>query len=138
MSIGPERARPAFDPDEDLLAAAVVPDPVQDPLGESHALRLHRRKDTIAAVGFFSRLFGKREAKTSEASRGMSKEDGLAAYVVREHRQGRALAEILDDPYLKNRATDEQRLRLLERPEVIRAVGEDTAAMAAEQVRETS
>jgi len=44
---------------------------------------------------------------------------------------------ILDDPYLKNRATDEQRLRLLERPEVIRAVGEDTAAMAAERVRST-
>jgi hypothetical protein len=89
-------------------------------------------------VGFFSRLFGKRDAKTSEASRGMSKEEALAAYVVREHRQGRSLAEILDDPYLKNRATDEQRLRLLERPEVIRAVGEDTAAMAAEQVREST
>jgi hypothetical protein len=111
---------------------------VQDPLGESHALRLHHRKDTIAAVGFFSRLFGKRAKTTTEASRGMSKEESLAAYVVREHRQGRSLAEILDDPYLKNRATDEQRLRLLERPEVIRAVGEHTAAMAAEQVRESS
>ena len=89
-------------------------------------------------MGFFSRLFGKREAKTSEASRGMSKEEALAAYVVREHRQGRALAEILDDAYLKNRATDEQRLRLLERPEVIRAVGEDTAAEAAGRVRDTT
>jgi len=38
---------------------------------------------------------------------------------------------------LKNRATDEQRLRLLDRPDVIRAVGEDVASMAAEQVRET-
>jgi hypothetical protein len=86
--------------------------------------------------GFFSRLFGKREQK--DASRGsMSKEESLAAYIVREHRRGRSLEDILDDPYLKNRATDEQRLRLLERPEVIRAVGEDTAAMAAERVRET-
>ena len=67
----------------------------------------------------------------------MSKEESLAAYIVREHRQGRPLDEILDDPYLKNRTTDEQRLRLLERPEVIRAVGEDTAAMAAERVRES-
>jgi hypothetical protein len=67
----------------------------------------------------------------------MSKEESLAAYIVREHRQGRPLDEILDDPYLKNRATDDQRLRLLERPEVIRAVGEDTAAMAAERVRES-
>ena len=31
-----------------------------------------------------------------------------------------------------------QRLRLLERPEIIRAVGEDTAAMAAERVRDVS
>jgi hypothetical protein len=89
-------------------------------------------------VGFFSRLFGKRAEASKDAPRGISKEEALAAYVVREHRQGRSLAEILDDPYLKNRASDEQRLRLLERPEVIRAVGEDTAAMAAEQVREST
>ena len=79
-------------------------------------------------MGLFSRLFGKRDEKPAEPGRGMSKEDALAAYVVREHRQGRSLEDILDDPYLKNRATDEQRLRLLERPEVIRAVGEHTAA----------
>ena len=87
-------------------------------------------------MGFFSRLFGKGDEKPAEPSRGTSKEEALAAYVVREHRQGRSLEDILDDPYLKNRATDEQRLRLLERPEVIRAVGEDTAAMAAEHVRD--
>jgi hypothetical protein len=89
-------------------------------------------------VGFFSRLFGKRDGSSSETSRGLSKEDALASYIVREHRQGRSLEDILEDPYLKNRATDEQRLRLLERPEVIRAVGEHTAAMAAEHVREAS
>jgi hypothetical protein len=90
-------------------------------------------------VGFFSRLFGKGdEHKPADPPRGISKEDALASYVVREHRQGRSLEDILDDPYLKNRATDEQRLRLLERPEVIRAVGEDTAAMAAEHVRDAS
>ncbi|HXV32783.1 MAG TPA: hypothetical protein VD769_02145 [Gaiellaceae bacterium] len=88
-------------------------------------------------MGFFSKLFGKGDEKPAEPSRGgISKEEALAAYVVREHRQGRSLEDILDDPYLKNRATDEQRLRLLERPEVIRAVGEDTAAMAAEHVRD--
>jgi hypothetical protein len=96
------------------------------------------RKDTIAAVGIFSRLFGKRSEARVETQRSMSKEESLAAYIVREHRLGRSLEEILDDAYLKNRATEEQRLRLLERPEVIRAVGEDTAAMAAERVRETS
>jgi hypothetical protein len=87
-------------------------------------------------VGFFSRLFGREEKKDAQPREGYSKEDSLAAYVVREHRNGRSLTDILDDPYLKNRATDEQRLRLLERPEVIRAVGEDTAAMAAQHVRE--
>jgi len=65
----------------------------------------------------------------------MSKEDSLAAYVIREHRSGRSLDDILDDPYLKNRSTDEQRVRLLERPDVIRAVGEDIAALAAEHVK---
>jgi hypothetical protein len=89
-------------------------------------------------VGFFSKLFGKGDDSGSETHRGISKEEALASYVVREHRQGRSLEEILEDPYLKNRATDEQRLRLLERPEVIRSVGEDTAAMAAEHVRESS
>jgi hypothetical protein len=89
-------------------------------------------------VGFFSKLFGKGDDSGSETPRGISKEEALAAYIVREHRQGRSLEEILEDPYLKNRATDEQRLRLLERPEVIRSVGEDTAAMAAEHVRETT
>jgi hypothetical protein len=87
------------------------------------------------AVGIFDRLRGRSEG--TQATRGPSKEEALAAYVVREHRLGRSLDEILDDPYLKNRATEEQRLRLLERPEVIRAVGEDTAAMARERVRES-
>jgi hypothetical protein len=89
-------------------------------------------------VGIFSRLFGKQGETRVESTRSMSKEEALAAYVVREHRLGRSLEEILDDAYLKNRATEEQRLRLLERPEVIRAVGEDTAAMAAERVREST
>jgi hypothetical protein len=85
--------------------------------------------------GFFSRIFG--GGGDSDEHRSLTKMDSLAAYVIREHRSGRPLQEILEDPYLKNRATDEQRLRLLERPDVIRAVGEDVANMAAEQVRES-
>ena len=88
-------------------------------------------------MGIFQRIFGRGEAKEdTEERRSISKEDGLAAYVVREHKAGRSVDEILEDPYLKNRASEEQRLRLLERPEVIRAIGEDTAAMARERVRE--
>ena len=55
-------------------------------------------------------------------------EDRIAAYVVREHRRGRALHEILDDPYVRNRTTEGQRARLLERPDVIHAVGHDTTS----------
>ena len=93
--------------------------------------------DQAPKRGFFSRLFGRDSGSGDSAQVSMSKEDSLAAYVIREHRSGRPLDEILDDPYLKNRATDEQRVRLLERPDVIRAVGEDIAAMAAESVRES-
>jgi hypothetical protein len=61
-----------------------------------------------------------------------AKEEGLAAYVIREHDRGRPLVEILDDPYIRNRATPQERARILDRPEVVRAVGED----AVERVRE--
>jgi len=57
---------------------------------------------------------------------GSSRDDQLAAYIVREHGTGRTIEDIMDDPYLKNRSTPEQRRRLLERPDVIRAVAEDT------------
>lgn len=87
-------------------------------------------------MGIFRRLFGKREDEPGAERRGgISKEETLAAYIVREHRIGRSIEDILDDPYLKNRCTDEQRLRLLERPEVIRAIGDDTAAMARDRAR---
>ena len=53
-----------------------------------------------------------------------SRTDQLAAYLIREHGQGRDVDEILNDPYIRNRATETQRRQLLERPDVIRAVGE--------------
>ena len=88
-------------------------------------------------MSIFSRLFGKGDEPKDEGQRGMSKDDALAAYIVREHKGGRTVESILDDPYLKNRASEEQRLRLLERPEVIRAIGENTAAVARDRVRGT-
>jgi len=51
------------------------------------------------------------------------REDYLAQYVIRECSRGRALTEVLDDPYVVNRSSKEERSRLLERPEVIEAVG---------------
>jgi hypothetical protein len=52
-------------------------------------------------------------------------EDAVAQYIIREHHRGRALAEILRDAYVVNRATREQIDRILERPDVLHALGED-------------
>jgi hypothetical protein len=56
------------------------------------------------------------------------REQYLAQYVLRENGRGRALEEILADPYIRNRATSNERARLLERPDVVAAVGEQTIA----------
>jgi hypothetical protein len=53
-------------------------------------------------------------------------ESVVAEYIVREHHRGRSLTEILDDPYVTNRCSREQIERLLDRPEVVHAIGEDT------------
>lgn len=57
-------------------------------------------------------------------------EERLAQYVIREHRRGRPLEEIVRDNYVTNRTTPEQIKRLLDRPEVIHAIGEDVVAAA--------
>ena len=54
-----------------------------------------------------------------------SQEERLANYVIREHGRGRGLGEILEDRYVQNRLTPQQRLRLLDRPEVIQALGDE-------------
>jgi hypothetical protein len=60
-----------------------------------------------------------------------SGEERVAQYVIREHDRGRPLSEILEDRYVQNRLqSPQQRARLLDRPEIIQAVGGDTAAAA--------
>ena len=59
-----------------------------------------------------------------------SMEERVAAYVIREHERGRSLEEILDDPYVRNRLTPAQQARLLDRADIIRAVGDDTVQSA--------
>jgi hypothetical protein len=56
------------------------------------------------------------------------KEDVVAQYVIREHHQGRSLAEILKDSYVTNRLSPPQVERLLDRPDVLHAVGNDMVA----------
>jgi hypothetical protein len=57
-------------------------------------------------------------------------EERVAQYVIREHDRGRPLAEVLEDKYVVNRLSEEQRKRLLDRPEIIQAVGGDSVETA--------
>ncbi len=53
-----------------------------------------------------------------------STEDQVVAYLTREHRRGRRVAEILEDRYVQNRLSPQQQSRLLEREDVVHALGE--------------
>ena len=64
-----------------------------------------------------------------------SGEDRVAAYVIREHERGRNLQEIVEDPYVRNRLTEHQRARLLDRPDIIRAVGDDVVEAARRDIQ---
>jgi hemerythrin-like domain-containing protein len=53
-----------------------------------------------------------------------SAEEQVVAYITREHRRGRRLSEILQDRYVQNRLSPQQQSRLLERADVVHALGE--------------
>jgi hypothetical protein len=56
------------------------------------------------------------------------REQRIAAYVVREHRRGRTLAEILDDRSLDRLGTRELRWRVVTDPRTIARLGHDAIA----------
>jgi hypothetical protein len=59
------------------------------------------------------------------------KDERVAQYVIREHDRGRSLHDILEDKYVVNRLqSPEQRARLLDRPEIMQAVGGDMVEAA--------
>jgi hypothetical protein len=55
-------------------------------------------------------------------------EEVCAEHLIREHHRGRALADIMQDAYITNRLSPEKVKRLLDRPDVLHAVGEDLVA----------
>jgi hypothetical protein len=59
-----------------------------------------------------------------------TQEERVAAYVIREHDRGRSLDDILVDPYVRNRCSPAEIERLLDRPDVLKAIGDDLAAEA--------
>jgi hypothetical protein len=62
--------------------------------------------------GFLSRFFGSR------------RKDLLTEHVLREIRRGRDLADVMDDPFVRNRADDRQQRAILDDPRVTAAVSD--------------
>lgn len=54
-----------------------------------------------------------------------SSEERIAGYIIREHGRGKTIDDILDDPYIRNRMTIQEVGRVLERPDVLHAIGDD-------------
>lgn len=54
-------------------------------------------------------------------------EERIVDYVVREVRSGRKLSEALNDPYVRNRLSQEKLAHVLENPEVIGAIESEIA-----------
>jgi hypothetical protein len=76
---------------------------------------------------FVSRLGSLLRSPFSSLFATRGSEDRIAAYVIREHDRGRTLDDILDDPYVVNRCSEQEIARVLERPEVVTAIGDDIA-----------
>ncbi len=55
-------------------------------------------------------------------------EERVVEYVIREVHNGRKLSETLQDPYVKNRLSEERLERVLSNPEVVGALEEQIAA----------
>jgi hypothetical protein len=64
-----------------------------------------------------------------------TEEEQVVAYLTREHRRGRDVADIFTDRYVVNRLTHEQQQRLLDRPELVRLLGEQDVEQAREALR---
>jgi hypothetical protein len=64
-----------------------------------------------------------------------SAEEQVVAYLTREHRRGRSVADIFTDRYVTNRLSREQQARLLERPDLIHVLAEHDVAAAREVFR---
>ena len=54
-------------------------------------------------------------------------EERVVEYSIREVRNGRKLAEVLKDPYVKNRLSEEKVAHVLENPELVTVVEEQIA-----------
>lgn len=49
-------------------------------------------------------------------------EERVIEYVVREVHNGRRLMEVIEDPYVRNRLSEDKRAAVLENPEIVEAL----------------
>lgn len=52
-------------------------------------------------------------------------EERVIEYVVREVHNGRRLMEVIDDPYVRNRLSDDKRAAVLENTEIVEALEQE-------------
>lgn len=55
-------------------------------------------------------------------------EERVVEYVVREVHNGRRLMEVIEDPYVRNRLSDEKRAEVLENSEIVEALEQEIKA----------
>ena len=125
----PHGAGLPLDPEDDVLLVSGVIEPSEHPLREPAAVGrdLHWFDYTIAPMAklgsFFRNPFSFLFTRTSM-------EEQVIAYLTREHARGRTASEILQDRYIQNRLTPQQQARLLDRPDVVHALGEQDVDLA--------
>jgi hypothetical protein len=132
----PQRTGASVDPDHDPLGGTRVVTSFDDALCESPGrLRsLHDSEYTKSRLPPMARVRDVLRSPFAFLFQRPQSEEIVAEYVVREHRSGRSLGDILDDAYVKNRCSPEQVGRVLDRPEVVRALGDDIAALKRSQL----
>jgi hypothetical protein len=69
---------------------------------------------------------------------GTGAEERVVTYVRREHRRGRRLVEILNDAFVRSRLSEVEIGRLLERPDLVHALGDHFVEAQAGQARQDS
>lgn len=55
-------------------------------------------------------------------------EERVVEYVIREVHNGRRLMEVIEDPYVRNRMSDDKRAHVLENPEIVDALEQEIRA----------
>lgn len=55
-------------------------------------------------------------------------EERVVEYVVREVHNGRRLMEVIEDPYVRNRLSDEKREHMLQNSEIVEALEQEIQA----------